>query len=131
MPVRAAWRKLTSTMLNWDEIDVMTVLEVMPETEAYGISHRFVVQKDRLKLEITIFQYDGDVQFLLFRDGIELPIFHMTLTDCPNIRRFRDTHKEYLEFATAQAFGDRYDGESHIPVGVRVAVKPHINIHLF
>ncbi len=118
-------------MLNWDEIDVMTVLEVMPETETHGISHRFVVQKDGLKLEITIFQYDGDVRLLLFRDGIELPILHMTLMDCPGIRRVKDTQKEYLEFAAASPFGHRHDNESHIAVGVRVAVKPYINIHLF
>lgn len=118
-------------MLTWDETDVMTVLEVLPETEEHGISHHFVVQKDRLTLDILISQYDGDVRFMLFSDGVEHPTFHMTLMDCPAIRRFKDTHKEYLEFATAQAFGDRYDGESHIPVGVRVAIKPHISIHLF
>lgn len=118
-------------MLSWDETDVMTVLEVLPEVEEHGISHRYIVRKDGLTLEIIIFQYDGDVRIILSADTVEKPVFHMTLQDCPVVVRFRDIHKEYLEFAPTQVFGNCYEGESHLPVGVRIAIKPHISIHLF
>ncbi len=50
-------------MLVWDEADVLSVLEVLPEVEHDGIWHRYVVQRHGIELTVTIYQYDADVWF--------------------------------------------------------------------
>ena len=55
----------------------------------------------------------------------------MRVTDCPGIARRLDSTGEYLEFAASKCFGSRYDGEQPMPYGVRVYIKPMINVALF
>ena len=118
-------------MLVWDETDVLTCLEVKPEIEPDGIWHKYSVSKHGILLELTVYQYDADVFFDLYRDGIEKRIFSMKLIDCPGVRYINDKKGEYLEFAHSQAFASRYDGDSAVPVGVRLGVKPTITMELF
>ena len=118
-------------MLVWDEADVLSVLEVLPEVEHDGIWHRYVVQRHGIELTVTIYQYDADVWFEMRSLGIEKPIFSMRVTDCPGIARRLDSTGEYLEFAASKCFGSRYDGEQPMPYGVRVYIKPMINVALF
>ncbi len=118
-------------MLVWNEVDILTCLEVEPEIEADSIWHKYIVSKHDLRLELTIYQYDGDIYFDLYREGIEKRIFNMQLIDCPGLRYVNDSTGEYLEFAQAQTFGSRYDGESTIPYGVRIKIKPSISVEIF
>lgn len=119
-------------MLVWNQCDFIQCLAVLPEVEEYETCHTFRVEKDGLKLVLTIYQYDGDVYFDLFRDGIEELIFKTRLIDCPGARYVSTKQdKEYLEFAASKSFGSRYDGESPIPMGVRLSVNPHISIEFF
>ena len=104
----------------------------MPEVEEYETAHRFKVSKDGLRLELSVFQYDGDVYLDLYRENIEASIFKMRLLDRAGVRYVSDNNgREVLEFAPAKSFGKRYDGLSPLPYGVRVAVTPHILIELF
>ena len=118
-------------MLVWDETDVLTVLEVVPEIEQDGIWHRYSVQKDGVELRILIYQYDGDVRIELFRDEIEKSLFSIQLTDCSCILRKNDLTGEFLELSPAKCFGSRYDGVSSIPYGVRVSINPSISVSMF
>jgi hypothetical protein len=120
-------------MLIWNQYEFIECLEVLPAVdEEYETNHVFRVEKDGLILILTIYQYSGDVYFDLKRDGIEEPVFRMRLIDCPGARYLSTKDgKEYLEFAPSKSFGGRYDGESPIPMGVRIAVNPHIQIELF
>ena len=120
-------------MLQWDQYEFIECLEVLPEVdEEHETNHIFRVEKDGLKFILTIYQYSGDIYFDLFRDGLEEPIFTMKLLDCPAARYISTKNKsEWLEFAPSKSFGGRYDGESPIPMGARLAVKPHIRIELF
>ena len=118
-------------MLVWDETDVMEVLEVLPEVEDYRVWHRYVVCKEGLELDVTIHQYDGDIQFQMRAEGLERPVFSLRMIDCPGIARKSDKTGEYLEFAATRCFGSRYDGEEPIPYGVRVYIKPNISVSLF
>ena len=117
--------------LVWDEADFISCLETVPEVDDYATSHRFTVAQDGVTLEITIWQYDGDVSIKLTRVGAKTPLFEVTLIDCAGARLVRDAAGERLEFAPAKAFGSRYDGQSPPPFGVSVAVKPSIAIRLF
>ena len=67
-------------MLVWDEVDVLAVLETEPVIETDCIWYTYSVKKDGLELKITIYQYDGDVYFELFSDGIDTVSYtHLTL----------------------------------------------------
>lgn len=118
-------------MLIWDKTDVLSVLEVIPETEKDEVWHKYSIKKDGLELRITVHQYDGDINIQLNRDGVESPVFSMLITDCPSIVRKVDSRGEYLEFGASKCFGSRYDGETPIPYGVRISIYPSINITLF
>lgn len=115
-------------MLNWDETDVLSALEVVPEEGEHGIYHQYTVSKGGLILKLTVCQYDGDVFFELFQDGLETSIFKMNLFDCDGVKRQIDEFGEYLQFAPAQCFRGRYDGELSVPYGVRLSIHPHISI---
>ena len=118
-------------MLVWNEYDFVECLGVLPEVGDYGTSHFYKVEKDGLRLELKIAQYDGDIHIELFREGLDKSIFHMRILDCPGARYVRDRGCDYLEFAASKSFGNRYDGESVIPYGVRLQVNPQIRIELF
>jgi hypothetical protein len=120
-------------MLVWNEYEFIECLEVIPERdEEYETNHVFRVAKDGLKLILTIYQYSGDVYLDLLRDEVDEPVFQMRLIGCPGARYVSTkAGNEYLEFAPSKSFGNRYDGKSPIPIGVRIAVNPHIKIELY
>lgn len=116
-------------MLVWDETDILTVLEVEPEVEEHGIRHFFNVTKNNITLNLTIYQYDGDIRIELLNDKNKL--FYMEVIDCPAIKRTFEKGNEWLDIAPAKCFGSRYDGESTIPYGVRISIKPNIKVQLY
>ena len=119
-------------MLVWNEYDFVECLGVLPKLGEYETSHFYKVEKDELRLELTVEQYDGDIFIELFRGNIEHSVFHMRMLDCPGARYVKNkSGAEYLELAAAKSFGNRYDGESVIEFGVRISVNPHIRIELF
>ena len=119
-------------MLKWNQYEFIECLEVVPEVEEYETSHAFRVEKHGLRLELSVFQYAGDVYIDLYHEGHGVPVFTMRLLGCEGARYVAQKNgAEYLEFAPAKSFGGRYDGESPMPYGVRVAVNPHISIELF
>ncbi|HEY0098181.1 MAG TPA: hypothetical protein VGB76_04420 [Pyrinomonadaceae bacterium] len=119
-------------MLVWNEYEFIECLGVIPKVEEYETAHFFKVSKDGLRLELSVFQYDGDVYFDLYREGIESPVLQVRLLNCAGARYVSHKNgREMLEFAPAKSFGSRYDGVSPLPYGIRVAVTPHISIELF
>ena len=118
-------------MLVWNEYDFVECLGVLPEVGDYETSHFYKVEKEELRLELKVKQYDGDIYIELFREGVEASVFYMRMLDCPGARYVKDRGRDYLELAATKSFGNRYDGESVIPFGVRLSINPHIRIELF
>jgi hypothetical protein len=119
-------------MLVWNEYEFVECLGVLPKVGDWETSHFYKVEKDGLRLELTVEQDDGDIHIELFREGVETAIFHMRIWDCPGARYVKDRGADYLEMAATKSFGqNRYDGESVIQLGVRLSVTPHIRIELF
>lgn len=114
----------------WNEYEFVECLGVVPEVDEYD-THTFKVERDGLRLELNVSQYDGDVFLHIFREGVETPVFMMRLIDCAGARYVREKRGDFLEFAPAKSFGGRYDGRSPIPFGFRVAVDPHIRVEVF
>ncbi len=129
MPLFEALKLKGRKVLVWDETDILVVLETEPEVEENGIWHNFEVTQDKVTLKLTIYQYDADVRIELFNGEKEL--FSMQVMDCPAIKRTLENGNEWLDIAPAKCFGSRYDGETTIPYGARISIKPNINIKLY
>jgi hypothetical protein len=118
-------------MLKWNPTDALTVLEVEPVVAEHEVSHAYRVAKDGMRLDLTVFQYAGDVHISVFNERVEWPVVECRLVDCDACRRVADKRGEFLEFAGGRLFGGRYDEESVIPYGVRVRVAPSIQVQFF
>ena len=119
-------------MLRCNQYEFIECLGVVPQVEEDETAHYFKVSKDGLRLEMSVFQYDGDVHLDLYREGFDPSIFKMRLLNCAGARYVSNRNgREVLEFAPAKSFGGRYDGLSPLAYGVRVGVNPHISIELF
>lgn len=118
-------------MLRWNPTDVLTCLGVPPETEDQDLSHGYSVTKLALRLDLTIFQHEGDVYITISSEGANDPVIDFQLRGCDACRWVNDERGSYLEFASGQLFGGRYDGASAIPHGVRVRVDPSIRLEFF
>jgi hypothetical protein len=118
-------------MLRWDPTDVLGCLGVIPIEDEDGVSHAYSLEKGGLRLELTVFQYAGDICLTVYRDGIVAPIVDLSIVDCDAARWIHDERGSYLEFAAGRLFGGRYDGDSPIPYGARLSVDPSISLRFF
>lgn len=59
--------------LVWEPLDFISVLGVVPEVGEYETSHKYVVSQPPLRLEITLWQYDGDIELNLFVTPLRVP----------------------------------------------------------
>lgn len=116
----------------WNQYEFIECLGVLPEVDEEDDSgHTFKVERDGLVLNLTVFDYAGDVYVDLHREGVETPVFSMRLLDCKGARYVNDRHGDFIEFAPANSFFGRHDGEASFPFGFRVSVNPHIRIEPF
>lgn len=117
--------------LVWEPVDVLSVLEVVPAIAEYETSHRYVIEQAGVKLQVTIWQYDSDVEILLWAGSLPDPVLRYSLLGCPGIRVVEDKRGAFLEFAAANSFTGRYDGYSPMPYGIRLWIKPQILLEPF
>lgn len=118
-------------MLVWDEADFVACLETLPVFSEDDLSYWFSVAKDGLTLQLTVFEFEGDIAVTLHRDGVEGPVFDVTLIDCMGARYINDKGGEWLEFSPCKTAGTRYDGTSPLPFGLSVSVTPSIQLRMF
>lgn len=118
----------------WNETDFIECLGVLPEVaeDGGGIGHHFTLHRDGLRLLLSVYPYTAEILISLFRGAAREALFSLRLTDCPAGRYVKESNgRYYLEFAAAEFFAGLYDGESVIPMGVRLAVDPDFKIELF
>jgi len=118
-------------LLVWDPFDLIGVLGVLPSQDEFETSHRYSIQQGALRLELTVWQYDSDVEIQLWEASLPNPIIKYTLLGCPGIRVVEDKRGKFLEFAASNTFTGRYDGYSVIPYGLRLWVEPQIFLEPF
>ena len=117
--------------LVWDKTDFLGYLQVEPEVGEYEAEYRYKVSQLPLRLLLSVFHYAGDVYITVFCDPIEWAVVDVAIRDCPGARVVNDKRGNYIEFSAANVFGRRYDGESVVPYGVRLFVRPQIRVELF
>jgi len=117
--------------LVWDETDFTTWLGAVPEVAEYGVSYHYRVQEHGLRLEVTVYPHDSDIYITVWREGLEDPVIDLKLLGCSGVRYVNDQRGEYLEVAPGQVYGDRFEKDFVIPVGLRLSVKPSISLRFF
>jgi hypothetical protein len=116
----------------WNETDFIECLSVFPTVEECGVAHHFDLNRNGLRLLLSVYQLEAVVWISLYREGSNQPLFRVVLEDSPGVRLVRNRNgQDYIEFAPAKVFGGRYDGETVIPMGIRLSVDPDFNIQLF
>jgi hypothetical protein len=117
--------------LVWSPVEFLGYFEVEPSTGEYEEEYRYTVLQSPLRLELSVYQFSGDVYISVFCTPHERPVVDVVVRQCPGARVVNDERGNYVEFAAAKCFTGRYDGESAIPYGVRLFVRPHIRVELF
>jgi hypothetical protein len=115
--------------LEWDETEFISMLEVFPTIDEYEEGRHFEVNKEGLRLLLSVYPFTSDFAISIFSDD-EHPTISMHVNDCGGARHVKDIHDEYLEFAPSQI--DHPDDLGRIPLGIhttfciRLRVKPRI-----
>lgn len=119
-------------MLKWDPTDLLICLKVEPRVDVHGVEHSYEVSQNGLRLLVTIFQYDGDVYFSLFRDvpGAE-SLVDLKICQCPAIELMEREGEEWLNFMPGRRPDMPSDKAAAIDRGVRVGIYPDIRLELF
>lgn len=117
--------------LTWEPVDLLTILGVAPVLGEYETFHRYVVEQGPIRLQLTVWQYDSDVEVLISAAPLPEPVVRYSLLGCPGIRAVNDKRGAFLEFAAANTFTGRYDGYSVIPYGLRLWVTPQVVLEPF
>ncbi|HMV46272.1 MAG TPA: hypothetical protein PLD20_03340 [Blastocatellia bacterium] len=118
--------------LVWNETDFIECLGVLPEIDEYETGRHFTIHRNGLRLLLSVYQYDAAVWLSLYREESKEALFTIQMSDCSGTRYVKgNKERSYLEFAAANLFSNRYDGESLIPMGVRLSVDPDFKIELF
>jgi hypothetical protein len=118
--------------MKWDPIDLLACLEVEPHRDVHGVEHSYSVSRRGLRLVVTVFQYDGDVYFSLFRDDPDgQSILDLKIKQCPEILFRKFGGDECLEFFPGRTVLESFDKTSSITSGVRVRIHPDIRLELF
>ena len=118
-------------LLTWDPFDLISVLGVFPSLDEFETSHCYVIEQGTVRLKLTIWQYDSDVEIQVSEASLPNPIIKYTMLGCPGIRVVDDKRGKFLEFAASNTFTGRYDGYSVIPYGLRLWVEPQILLEPF
>jgi hypothetical protein len=120
-------------VLEWDEVEVISALEAIPEVDANRTRYEFQVPGDELALNLVIEPDVADVYFKLYGGESKRLILSIRLVNCTRVVSTRDKRGEALVFEPARMFGDqyRYDVEPWVRAGVRLAVRPHIMVEVF
>jgi len=117
--------------LIWDPFDLFNVLGVIPFEGELGTSHRYIVEQGSIRLQLTVWQYESDVEIQLWAASLPNPIIRYAMLGCPGIRVVDDKRGRFLEFAASNSFTGRYDGYSVIPYGLRLWIDPQIFLEPF
>ncbi len=120
-------------MLKWNETDVLTCLEVEPETDETGyLSYSYTVYKHDLTLKLAVWPLDGDIIIDLFQENIPDALFIMQVVDCPEIKYFHEKGKEWLEIAAGNCAQNRFlTNQDKTAYGIKLRVNPSIQIEMF
>ena len=118
-------------MLKWDQADLVSFFGVVPTYNDDACSHSFELDRDGLKLLLTIFDLEGAVFVGIFRDGLPAPIIMIQRELCTHahINSGRDLRRCF-EAGTPEQPVTNMGIPPVLVRGFRVYVEPHFQIEL-
>lgn len=118
-----------TTEFQWDSLDFLEILGSAPRVDGeYGIFFEYVVQRGDLRLMISIWPLDCEVQISVYMPCQVEPLIHLRLIGTPGARVINDKRGRFIEFAAANLFSGRFDHTVPAPYGFRVWADPHIKV---
>lgn len=89
-------------------------------------SYTYILRRDGLRLEFTVFPLDGGVYASIYRDSIPEPIVRSRLEDCTLSRLVMRGSQQCLEIGRP----DHPTSEATVPLtwGLRLFVEPHFRL---
>jgi len=107
-------------VLEWAETELIGILETIPEAVENADSgpfYIFNVFNNGIELELTVFPFEEDVRFRLFRKGENHPLLEYQIMECKFARHHIGTNdSSYLSFL------------SKTGIEVTVIAKPDIQV---
>jgi hypothetical protein len=94
--------------LQWDELDFLECLEVVPEVEEDGISYTYDVQRGDFRLLVTVRPLESVVECTLWQQEVEASLFDFDVYVRGRVRHINDKRGEYLEFQDSIVVPDRF-----------------------
>jgi len=116
---------------SWEPLDFLEALGVVPVGEEYGISYSYLVDRNPLTLDLTIWPLDGDVELAIRCHGVDKPVVQLNLLGSPGARVVRAKDGQFIEFAAANLFAGRYDNTRPAPYGFRLWIDPYLQVTTF
>jgi hypothetical protein len=112
-------------MIEWDETDVLTCLEVEPEIGKDRLYYRYIMRQEGLTLELIVYPYDGDAQIMLIRPD-QGALTDIWMRDCRAIRYVRTEDREQLLFLSQE--GREY--RPNLPHGLCLTARPLLRVQV-
>ncbi|OLE52213.1 MAG: hypothetical protein AUG51_19095 [Acidobacteria bacterium 13_1_20CM_3_53_8] len=118
-------------MFKWNEYEFIECLGVLPLVGPDEQFHFFRVEKDSLRLELVVFQYEADVRIEIYKQGLDAPIFQTQIMSCPGVIYVSEKNeRESLEFAGLFGYSRLDEEPPLVPMVTRVMVNPQIRVEL-
>jgi hypothetical protein len=124
--------------LNWDPVDLLDYLEVEPAIEEYEVSHTYLIERNKLILKISIFQFESVVQLELFRTDSTCPLFQFAAFVRGSVIYNNDKLGRFIKITncvigTNRFFyiysGDPFD-QGRFPVGMTITLSVYPDIEI-
>jgi hypothetical protein len=129
--------------LQWDHYAFIECLEVIPTVEEDDVSHYFQVERDDLKLDLTVWQYESTLQLDLWHKRFTEPIIGFALAVRSGVKHLKAAGAECLQFCDCVIVPGPFSYRSfggyetlHDPAklpgipAVRLFVKPSIRVEI-
>jgi hypothetical protein len=116
-------------LMHWNMNDFLQCLEVEPKSSPHVWT--FDVFRNGLRLLLTIHDHPGNVHITVLRESV--PIIDLEMAACRGVRGVKREDVDCLEFSPARLYNlsHRFDSETIVDYGIRVATRPEISIRFF
>ncbi len=84
--------------LEWDNTDFLEFFATEPVIEEYGVWHNYEIERDGLKLLLTIWQLDSVIQASLYRGKSEVALVTFAAYVRGSARFINDDRGRYINF---------------------------------
>lgn len=124
--------------LEWNEIDLLDYFEVEPTVLDEVVSHSYEVERNGLRLLLTVWQLESVVQVTLFRSESEAEIFTFAAYARGPVRRIDDQRGKFIEIGDCIIAPNRFwyieagdvfnKGKYPASITIEIEVRPEIRI---